>query len=121
MTNKFIWVDDHILHNLDVRGQLCENSKTQRCWKPWKKGGSKEEYQKAKCLAKHAVYLAKSQAKQEILKDPSPIPHSSIPCGKVASTSQIVVEMLKASGVEEAQQILDQIEDVIHFGKILTK
>ena len=46
------------------------------CWKcsqwkvempmTWKNGGSKEEYQKAKHLAKHAVYLAKSQAKSSI-------------------------------------------------------
>ena len=44
----------------------------QRCWKTWKKDGGKEEYQ-AKRLAKHAAYL-KSQAKQEVPKDPS---HSS--------------------------------------------
>ena len=44
----------------------------QRCWKMWKKGGSKEDYQEAKRLAKHAVYLAKSQAEQEVLRDPSP-------------------------------------------------
>ena len=42
-----------------------------RWWKTWKKGGSKEEYQKAKRIAKHAVYLATSQPKQEVLKDPS--------------------------------------------------
>ena len=43
-----------------------------RCWITWKNGGSKEEYQKAKCLVKHAVNLAKSQAKQEVPKDTSP-------------------------------------------------
>ena len=42
----------------------------QRCRKTWKNGGSNEKGQ-AKHLAKHAVYLAKSQAKQ-VLKDPSP-------------------------------------------------
>ena len=42
------------------------------CWKTWQKGGSKEEHQKAKQQAKHAVYLTKYQAKQEFLKDPSP-------------------------------------------------
>ena len=31
-----------------------------RCGKTWKKGGSKEEYQMAKRLAKHAVYLEKN-------------------------------------------------------------
>ena len=39
-------------------------------------------------------------------------------CGKAAGTSLIVAEMLKASGVEGAQQIRDLIEDVIHLGKI---
>ena len=34
------------------------------CWKTLKNGGSKEEYQKAKHLAKHAVYLAKFQSEQ---------------------------------------------------------
>ena len=33
---------------------------------------NKEEYQEVKCLTKHAVYLANSQAKQEVLKDSSP-------------------------------------------------
>ena len=33
---------------------------------------SLEECQKAKCIAKRAVYLAKSQAKQEVPKDPLP-------------------------------------------------
>ena len=42
-------------------------------------------------------------------------------CGKVAGTSLIVAEMLKASGVEGAQQIRDLIEDIIHFGKIPTE
>ena len=38
-----------------------------------KKGSSKGEYQKAKRLAKHAFYLAKSQAEQKVLHDPSPM------------------------------------------------
>ena len=42
-------------------------------------------------------------------------------CGKVAATSLIVDGMLKASGVEGAQQIRDLIEDVIHFGRTLTE
>ena len=42
-------------------------------------------------------------------------------CGKVAGTSLIVAEMLKASGAEGAQLIRDLIEDTIHFGKILTE
>ena len=42
-------------------------------------------------------------------------------CGKVVGTSLIVAEMLKASGVEGAQQIRDLIMDIIHFGKIPTK
>ncbi len=50
----------------------CAVKEKRRCWKAWKKGGSKEDYQKAKRLAKHAVYLAKSQAEQVALKDPSP-------------------------------------------------
>ena len=44
----------------------------QRCWKTWKKGDSKQEYQKAKRIDKHAVYLTKSQAKKEKPKDLSP-------------------------------------------------
>ena len=43
----------------------------QRCWKTWKKGGSKEEYQNDKRLTKYAVYLANSQAKQEVLNSHS--------------------------------------------------
>ena len=39
-------------------------------------------------------------------------------CGKAAGTSLIRAEMLKASGVEGAQQIRDLIEDIIHFRKI---
>ena len=38
--------------------------------------------------------------------------------GKAAGTSIIVAEMMKAFGVEGAQQISDVIEDSIHFGKI---
>ena len=41
--------------------------------------------------------------------------------GKAAGTSQMVAEMLKASGVEGAQQICDLIEDIIHFRQILTE
>ena len=39
-------------------------------------------------------------------------------CGKTTGTSMIVAEMLKASGVEGAQQIRDLIKDIIHFRKI---
>ena len=42
-------------------------------------------------------------------------------CDKDAGTSLIVAEMLKASGVEGAQQIRDLIEDSIHFAKIPTQ
>ena len=41
-----------------------------RCCNTWRKGDSKGGYQKVKWLAKHAVYLAKSQAGQEISKYP---------------------------------------------------
>jgi hypothetical protein len=43
-----------------------------RCWKAWKSGGSREDYQRSKTLAKRAVHLAKSLAEKEVLKDPSP-------------------------------------------------
>ena len=33
-------------------------------------------------------------------------------------TSLIVAEILKASGVEGAEQICDLIQDIIHFGKL---
>ena len=173
-----------------------------RCWKTWKNGGSKEEYQKAKCLVKHAVNLAKSLDKEGVLKDPSPgsshlfcianqiicenldvqgeksvcndpgglclddrakqaawkehyeclsnvefdwepesltevypvegpAPHIPLElvikaiklmkCGEAAGTSRIIAEMLKASGVEGAQQIPDVIMDIIHLGKIPTE
>ena len=42
-------------------------------------------------------------------------------CDKAAGTSQIIAEMLTASGVEGAQQIQDLIEDIIHFRKISTE
>ena len=42
-------------------------------------------------------------------------------CDKDTGTSLIVAEMLKASGVERAQQIRDLIEVIIHFGKIPTE
>ena len=38
----------------------CAVKENQGCWKTWKNGGSKEEYQKAKRFAKHAVHLAKN-------------------------------------------------------------
>ena len=40
-----------------------------RCWKTWKKVGTKEEYQKAMCLAKHADYLAKFQGEKSVHND----------------------------------------------------
>ena len=43
-----------------------------RCWKTWKKVGSRDEYQMAKRLVKHTVYMANSQAEQKVLKEPSP-------------------------------------------------
>ena len=36
-----------------------------RLWKVWKNGGSKEEYAKAKKVAKHAVFTAKRKALDE--------------------------------------------------------
>ena len=66
-----------------------------------------------------------------ILEIVSPVPHISLKlviksiklmsCGKAAGISLIVAEMLKASGVERAQQIRDLIQEIIHFGKIPTE
>ena len=39
-------------------------------------------------------------------------------CGKAAGTYLIVADILKASIVEDTQQIRYIIEDIIHFGKI---
>ena len=68
-TKKHRWRKETWWWTADVDSAIKEKC---RCYKSWKKGGSKEEYQKAKRLTKHAVYLAKSQAKQEVLKDHSP-------------------------------------------------
>ena len=67
-TKKHRWWKETWWCNAAVNSAVKEK---RRCWKTWKKGGNKEKYQKAKGLAKHAVYLAKSQTKQEVLKDPS--------------------------------------------------
>ena len=42
-------------------------------------------------------------------------------CGKAAGTPLVVVEMMKACGVERAQQICDLIMDIIHLRKIPTQ
>ena len=68
-TKKHCWRNKTWWCNVAVDSAVKEK---QRCWKTWTKRGSKEDYQKAKHLAKHAVYLAKSQANEEVLKDPSP-------------------------------------------------
>ena len=44
-----------------------------------------------------------------------------VKCGKAAGTSLIVYEMVNACRVEGIQKIRDQIEDIMHFGKIPTE
>ena len=42
-------------------------------------------------------------------------------CDKAAGTSLTVAEMLESLWCEGAQQIRDLIEDIVHFGKMLTE
>ena len=67
-TKKHQWRKETWWWNAPVDSAVKEK---RGCWKTWKKGDSKKEYQKTKCLAKQVVYLVKSQAKQEVLQDPS--------------------------------------------------
>ena len=100
--------------NEAVNSAIKEN---RRCWKTRKNAASKEEYQKTKRLAEHAVYVAKSQAKQEVLNDPTP---GSTDLFRLANqvrrktwmskARNLYAKMLQSDGVEGAGSNDDRIK-----------
>ena len=79
------------------------------CWRHWQK------YKREKNFVT-AIYIAREKTLELVINV-----IKLIECCKAADTSLIVAEMLKASGVEGAEQIYGPIKDTIHFRKIPTE
>ena len=127
-TDLFLLTNQMKCKNQDVKGEkpvcndigeLCLDDRAKQV--AWK-----EHYERLS----NVEFIWDLQSLTEVYPVKGPVPHirlevvikaiKPMKCGKAASTSQIIAEMLKASGVERVQQMRDLIND-IHFRKIPTE